>query len=137
MSVNRADILGHLGRDPENNKGAVKFSIATNERWKDKDGNKHEGTTWHNCVCFGKRGETIMQYFKKGDQIFISGRISNSTYQKKDCNCKGYSSEIIVKEFSFVGGAVAEPARQNHPVGSEVPPGVTPVGQDDQDPLPF
>ena len=141
MSVNKAILLGNLGKDPElkhtaSGKTVVNFSMATSERWT-SDGEKQESTTWHNIVAWGKQAEVMAEYLRKGKQVYIEGRIANRSYDDKDGN-KRYISEVVVQNFSFVGGKTdAEPARQNHPEGSEVPPGATPVGRDDQDSLPF
>jgi single-strand DNA-binding protein len=105
--VNKAIILGRLGRDPEirhttNGNSVCNFSIATSETWKDKNtGEKRERTEWHNCVSFGKQGEIIAQYVKKGDQIYIEGKIQTDEYEKD--GQKHYSTKINVSSFSFIG----------------------------------
>ena len=105
--VNKAIILGRLGRDPEirhtpNGNSVCNFSIATSETWKDKNtGEKRERTEWHNCVSFGKQGEIIAQYVKKGDQLYIEGKIQTDEYEKE--GQKHYSTKINVNSFSFIG----------------------------------
>jgi single-strand DNA-binding protein len=110
MSVNKAILMGRLGADPksETTKGGTsvcKFSIATSERYKSGEQYK-EDTTWHNIIAFAGLGETIAKHFHKGDQIFIEGRISNRTWDKKDGSGKGYASEVIATSFSFVDAAI-------------------------------
>lgn len=95
-------LVGHLGRDPEtkcapSGTGIVTFSIATSR----KDGQGNEVTTWWRCTCFGKRGEVIAQYFKKGDPILVQGEPSVRDYTKKD-GSQGYSPEVVVNDFAFV-----------------------------------
>ena len=107
MSVNRVLLLGNLGKDPElktvGDKSVCNFSLATSERWRGADGNANEKTTWHNIVAWGKQGEVIAKHFSKGKPIFIEGRIENRSYEDKDGN-KKYISEVVVQNFSFVGG---------------------------------
>ena len=100
MSVNKIMLLGRLGKDPEvtdvGEYKVCKFSLATSSKYK-----KQETTTWHNIVAWGKTGEIIAEYHKKGDQIWIEGRVDNRTYEKD--GVKKYISEVIVDKFSFVG----------------------------------
>jgi len=109
--INKAIIIGRIGANPEvkvtdTGLSIVKFPVATNRKYKDT-----EETTWHKIVAFGKAGEIIARYQKKGDIIYIEGRINNNTYLKGD-GSKGYSSEIVCDEFSFLGGAEAKPGEQ-------------------------
>ena len=95
-------LVGHLGRDPEtkytpSGTVIVTFSIATSR----KGGQGNEVTTWWRCTCFGKRGEVIAQYFKKGDPILVQGEPSVRDYTKKD-GSPGYSPEVVVNDFAFV-----------------------------------
>lgn len=76
MSVNKVIILGHLGGNPElkhtpSGVSVCNFSVATNESWNDKDGNKQERTEWHNITVWGKLGELCDQYLESGRQVFI------------------------------------------------------------------
>jgi len=108
--MNKAILVGRLGKSPElksinNNVQVVTFPLATSKRWKDKEGNKQEKTTWHNIKFFGKQAEILNQYVKKGDQLVIEGEINNDTYEKD--GKKFYFSEIVGSSFSFVGGKSA------------------------------
>jgi single-strand DNA-binding protein len=107
MSVNKAILLGRLGKDPElkytqSGKAVANFSLATSERWKGQDGQSNEATTWHNIVAWGKTAEVMKEYFHKGKEIYIEGRIDNRSYEDKEGNRK-YISEVVVQNFSFVG----------------------------------
>lgn len=100
MSVNKAFLLGRLGKDPElrqtaNGLSIVTFSLATDGR------KKEDGPTWHNIVAFGKTADAMHEYLTKGRQVFIEGRISNETYEKD--GQKKSTSKVIVDSFSFVG----------------------------------
>ena len=102
MSVNKAILIGNLGKDPELRYTPSGFSIATTERWTGQDGQKNESTTWHNIVAWGKQAEVIKEYLSKGRQIYVEGRIVNRSYDDKDGN-KRYISEIVVQSFQFIG----------------------------------
>ena len=107
MSVNKAILIGNLGKDPElrytpSGKAVATFSLATTERWTGQDGQKSESTTWHNVVAWGRQAEVIKEYMTKGRQIYIEGRIVNRSYDDKDGN-KKYISEVVVQNFQFIG----------------------------------
>lgn len=108
MSVNKAILLGRLGKDPEltytpSGKAVAKFSLATSERWTGQDGQRHEATTWHNIVAWGKQAEVMKEYLAKGREVYIEGRIDNRSYDDKEGN-KKYISEVIVQNFQLIGG---------------------------------
>ncbi len=141
MSVNKAILVGNLGKDPElrytpSGKAVASFSLATSERWTGQDGQKQESTTWHNIVIWGRQAETAKEYLAKGRQVYIEGRISNRSYDDKDGN-KRYISEVVAQNIQFLGSRgdqrpAAEPGEK--PDASPPPPGET--GADDDD-LPF
>jgi len=142
MSVNKAILLGNLGRDPElrytpNGKAVATFSLATTERWSGQDGQKNESTTWHNIVAWGKQAEVIKEYLAKGRQVYIEGRIVNRSYDDKDGN-KKYISEVVVQNFQFIGGRgdSAGPRDQAASQPNDVP-APPPSGGGDDDDLPF
>ena len=125
MSVNKAILVGNLGRDPElrsttGGKSVTTFSMATTERWTTQDGLKEESTTWHNIVAWGRQAEVIKEYLHKGSQVYIEGRIVNRSYDDKEGN-KRYISEVVVQSFQFIGGKsspeTSEPTNPGH--GSE------------------
>lgn len=104
---NSVRLVGHLGADPEfkklDNGGALtKFSLATNEYYKGKDGEKMTTTHWHNCVAWGKTAELMHQLLKKGQEVILSGRINYNSYQDQNGQNRK-RTEIIVHEFSKVG----------------------------------
>src|SRR5207237_10656386 len=100
MAVNKAVLIGNLGRDPEvrylpSGQPVASFSIATSESFNDRNGGRQERTDWHNIVVFGKQAELCGQYLKKGRQVYIEGRISNRQYEAKDGGGKRKRSEIV------------------------------------------
>jgi single-strand DNA-binding protein len=104
--MNKALILGHLGKDPEirnfESGKVANFSLATTERRKDKDGNRIDETEWHKVSAWGKLAEIIEKYVKKGDQILIEGKIVTRSYEKE--GEKRYSTEIIAREMKMISG---------------------------------
>jgi single-strand DNA-binding protein len=112
MSVNKVILLGHLGKDPElrqtANKNAVcTFSIATNERRKDANGNWVDHTEWHNIIVFGKTAENCSKFLKKGRQAFVDGRIQTRKWQDKEGRDR-YTTEIVANTVQFIGGGKGE-----------------------------
>ena len=108
-SVNKVILIGHLGKDPEvkftpSGMPVAKFSIATSDRHKDKDGNWQERTDWHNLVAFQRTAEIIGEYCKKGSQIFIEGKLQTSSWDDKESGQKKYKTEVIVNELVLLGG---------------------------------
>ena len=118
-SVNKVILLGHLGRDPElryaasNTIPVARFSIATNESYKDDQGNWQERTEWHNVVAWRRDAEVISQYAKKGDRIYIEGRLQTRQWQDQRSGEKRYSTEVTADRYVLLGGrreGAAEPA---------------------------
>jgi single-strand DNA-binding protein len=112
MYINKAILVGNLTRDPEkkalpSGMTVTSFSIATNRTWKDKDGKKQESVDYHNIVIFGKPADTAAQYLKKGQSVFVEGRIQTRSWDDKDGK-KQYRTEIVADSFQFgpkTGGA--------------------------------
>ena len=107
--VNKAIIVGNLGRDPEirysaNGNAVASISIATSERWKDKNtGEKQEKTEWHRVKLFGRLAELAGEYLKKGSQVYVEGRIQTTKYQDKE-GVDRWSTDIVAREMTFLGG---------------------------------
>ncbi|NOY88974.1 MAG: single-stranded DNA-binding protein [FCB group bacterium] len=143
MSVNKAILIGNLGKDPElrytpSGKAVATFSLATTERWTGQDGQKNETTTWHNIVAWGKQAEVIKEYLSKGRQVYIEGRIVNRSYDDKDGN-KRYISEVVVQNFQFLGnrGATSTETEQLPPSESSAPSTPSSSKDESDDDLPF
>jgi single-strand DNA-binding protein len=108
MSVNKVILVGRLGRDPEirytgGGQAVANFSIATDETYKDKAGERQKRTEWHKIVVWGKQAEIAQQYLKKGSLIFIEGRIQSREWQDKEGQ-KRTSFEIVATNFRMLGG---------------------------------
>jgi single-strand DNA-binding protein len=89
--LNKTQIIGHLGRDPEMRHTAqgtavTNFSVAVSREWKDGDGEKNEDTTWFNVVAWDKLGEICNQYLAKGSKVYVEGRIQTRKYTDRDGN---------------------------------------------------
>lgn len=107
--VNKAILMGNLGKDPEvkytqSGMAVARFSLATTERAKDKDGNWNDKTEWHNVVAFGRTAEVAGEYLKKGRTVYIEGSIRTSSWDDKESGQKKYRTEIIVNDLIMVGG---------------------------------
>jgi single-strand DNA-binding protein len=103
---NSVRLIGHLGQDPElkatGKSKLAKFSLATNESYKNEKGEKVEETQWHNLIAWGKQAEIAEQYMKKGTEIAIEGKLTSRSYDDKEGN-KKYITEIVVRDFTFLG----------------------------------
>jgi single-strand DNA-binding protein len=103
--MNKVILMGRIGQDPEiiqsgENKIA-KFSLATNESYKDKNGQKVEQTEWHSIVVFGKQAEIAEKWFKKGNQLLVEGKIKTDSWEKD--GEKKYKTNVILNGFEFIG----------------------------------
>lgn len=108
MSVNKAILLGNLGKDPEfritpSQVHVCTFSIATSEKRRDQSGNMTEQTEWHNIVTFGVTADNCSKYIKKGSQVYVEGRIQTRKWQDKEGKDR-YTTEIITDRVNFIGG---------------------------------
>jgi len=105
-NINKVIVLGRLGKDPEHKdlgggNSLCKFSVATTESWKDKQGNKQEETEWHNITAFGKLAEICSKYLKKGSLVYVEGKNKTSTYEKNGET--RYSTEVRISEMKMIG----------------------------------
>ncbi|RLB96974.1 MAG: single-stranded DNA-binding protein, partial [Deltaproteobacteria bacterium] len=106
--INKAIIVGRLGRDPEvrytpDGTAVANFSVATSEEWKDKNtGEKRERTEWHRVVAFRRLGEICGEYLSKGRQVYVEGRIQTRDWEDKDGN-KRYTTEIVANQMQMLG----------------------------------
>lgn len=110
--TNSVRLIGHLGQDPKlvssNAESSVlSFTMATNENYKDAQGNKQTRTEWHNIVAFGRVANLLFQYAKKGDQLMLNGRLQTRQYVNKEQQQR-YVTEIITEEVLFLGGKKSE-----------------------------
>jgi single-strand DNA-binding protein len=104
---NRVQLIGNLGNDPEiisldSGKKLAKFSIATNESYKNQEGERVTDTQWHNVVAWGKTAEIIETYVTKGKEVAIEGKLSHRSYDDTNGN-KRYSTEVVCTELLMLG----------------------------------
>lgn len=118
MSVNKVILIGRLGQNPEvrytpSGAAVANFSVATNESWTDKSGQKQERTEWHKVVVWGKLAELCNQYLQKGRQVYLEGRLQTRQWQDKDGQTR-YTTEVQAQTVQFLGqGAGDRPTREN------------------------
>ena len=106
-SLNKVLLIGSLGRDPEvrfmpNGEAVCNFSIATSENWKDKAGQKHDKTEWHNIVMYRKLAEIAGEYLKKGAPVYLEGKLQTRKWQTKEGQ-ERYTTEIICDQMQMLG----------------------------------
>jgi len=123
--LNMAQIIGHLGRDPEvrytpEGTAVAKLAVATNQTWKDKDGEKQERTEWHRVVLFGKLAEIAAEYLKKGSLVYLQGRLQTRKWQADDGQDR-YTTEIVAERMKMLGGKGDTQAASGKPVAEEPP----------------
>jgi single-strand DNA-binding protein len=125
--INIAMIIGNLGNDPKttvvsNGNTMASFSVATSEKYKDKNGQQQEQTEWHRVVAFGRLAEICEQYLKKGSLVYIEGRLQTRQWEDKNGN-KQYSTEIVIKEMKMLGSRDEKPGVSQHiqEIGNSAP----------------
>lgn len=106
-SVNKAILIGNLGKDPEtrymtNGDAVTNITLATTETWKDKNGEKQEKTEWHRVTFYRKAAEIAGKYLKKGSSVYIEGRIETKKYTDKN-GVEKYSTEIVSNDMKMLG----------------------------------
>ena len=123
MSANKVILVGRLGRDPEtrftgSGQAVCNFSIATDESYKDKSGERQKRTEWHKIVVWGKQAEIAQQYLKKGSLIFVEGRIQSREWEDKEGQ-KKTALEIVASNFRMLDvKKQSEPADRIEPAAS-------------------
>jgi len=132
-SVNKVILIGNLGRDPEvryaqSGTAVANFTLATNESWNNKDGQREERTEWHRVVVFGKLAEICGQYLQKGKQVYIEGRLQTRSWEDRGGN-KRYTTEIVAANMVMLsrggmgGSDTMAPPIENASYDSSRPPG--------------
>src|SRR5581483_7368279 len=108
MSVNRAILVGRLGRDPETRytsagQAVCNFTLATDETYRDRNGERQKRTEWHKIVVWGKQAEIAQQYLKKGSLVFVEGRIQSRQWDDTKDGTKRTACEIVPTRFRMLG----------------------------------
>ena len=141
-SVNKVILVGNVGRDPElrytqSGQPVASFSVATNERFKDREGNWKDRTEWHRIVAWARLAEICGEYLRKGSQVYIEGRIQTRDWEDKEGN-KRQTTEVIALSMQMLGrrgeggGAAFSDESQSRGGGDDLP---QPSGADDE--IPF
>ena len=120
MSLNKAMLIGNVGRDPEvryldGNNGAkvATFTLATTERYRDRNGEIRENTEWHNIVAWRNTADVVEKYVRKGTQLYIEGRIRTRSWDDQTGN-KRYTTEIIADTLQLLGKRADNPGGQQN-----------------------
>ncbi len=121
MSLNKAMLIGNVGRDPEvryldGQSGSAKvatFTLATTERYRDRNGENRENTEWHNIVAWRNTADVIERFVKKGTQLYIEGRIRTRSWDDQTGN-KRYTTEIIADTVQLLGKKSDNPGAQQN-----------------------
>jgi|TARA_B100000378_G_scaffold206016_1_gene169249 single-strand DNA-binding protein len=134
-SVNKIVLVGHLGADPESRftpsgVAVSTFNMATNESWKNKEGEYEDRTEWHRIVLYGKAAETASEYMKKGQLAYVEGRIRTRSWEDKDGMTR-YTTEVLGDRFTMLGRK-----SENKSTAAPAEAGAGGGGGDDDD-LPF
>jgi single-strand DNA-binding protein len=108
-SLNRVQLIGNVGKDPEvkftpQGTAVAKLSIATNERFKDSKGEWQDRAEWHNVVLWQRMAEIAGEYIKKGSKVFIEGRLQTRSWDDKESGTKKYMTEVIGENLILLGG---------------------------------
>ena len=143
-TLNKVLLIGRLGQDPEirhtqGGQAVASFSIATNESWRDKEGNQQERTDWHNCVAFGATAEKyIGPYITKGTLVSIEGTLQTRSWEDKEGN-KKYTTEVIVNPFGGIQilGSSGGDSSGGEPMNQEPKVSEENTSQVQEDDLPF
>jgi single-strand DNA-binding protein len=111
-SVNKVILIGNLGKDPElkhtsTGTAVANFTLATNERFKDKDGNWQDRTEWHTIVLWQRLAEIAAEYLKKGRSVYVEGRLQTRSWEDKQGQ-KRYTTEIVANDLVLLGGGRGE-----------------------------
>jgi len=145
MYINKAIIFGNLTRDPEmkalpSGTNVTTFGIATNRRYKDRDGNYQDAVDYHNVVVFGRQAETSAQYLKKGNGAFVEGRLQTQSWERD--GQKHYRTEIVAERVQFGprrdGSVASAPATKAAESDDKTPaPPTYPEEEINPDDIPF
>ena len=140
-SLNKVMLIGNLGRDPElryttSGVAVATFGLATNESWRDQDGNVQEKTEWHNIVAWRKLAEICGEWLKKGKKVYVEGRLQTRSYDDRNTGTKKYMTEIVADNIIMLDsrGSTAEGGGPPPSSGGSRAPSSEPKEDDD---LPF
>lgn len=141
-SVNKVILIGRLGKDPEvrsipSGTTLARFSIATDEKFTDKSGEKQERTEWHNIVAWAKLAEICGQYLKKGKLVYIEGSLRTDSWDDKETGVKKYRTEIVAQNMQMLDRRGDEEGGGSYSQGSPKTTGATVMESPEEDDVPF
>jgi single-strand DNA-binding protein len=137
-SLNKVQLIGHLGRDPEirympSGDAVASIAVATTDKWRDKQsGEQKEATEWHRVSAFGKLAEIMGEYLKKGSQVYIEGSLRTRKYTDKD-GVEKYATDIRADQMLMLGGIPKPVENQQRGANKQA----APAGGDDLSDIPF
>ena len=143
--VNKVILVGNLGKDPEvrhldNGRAVANFSIATSETYKNKQGERVTNTEWHNVVLWTPLAEIAERFLKKGNQVYIEGKLTTRSWDDQDGN-KRYTTEVVGREMTLLGspqgGGSNTGANAQNSASAPMESPVSSIPEDDSDDLPF
>ena len=107
-SINKVILVGNVGKDPEikyipSGVPLAKFSLATNERFKDKSGEWQDRTEWHNVLAWQRLAEIVGEYVHKGDKLYIEGKLQTSSWEDRQSGDKKFRTEIVARDIVLLG----------------------------------
>ena len=108
MAINKVIVIGNLGANPEirslpSGQNVANFSLATTDRFTDRNGAKQERTDWHRIVAFGRLADTCERFLSKGRQVYVEGWLTTRQYEAKDGSGKRYRTEIVARQLRLLG----------------------------------
>jgi single-strand DNA-binding protein len=115
MAINKVIVIGNLGANPvirtlpKSGQNVANFSLATTERFTDRNGDRQERTEWHRVVAFGRIADTCQQFLSKGRQVYVEGRLTTRQYEAKDGTGKRYRTEIVARQLRLLGNRADAP----------------------------
>lgn len=140
--VNKVILVGNLGKDPEIRhldigRAVANFSLATSETYKNRNGERVTNTEWHNIVLWTPLAEIAERFLRKGNQVYIEGKITTRSYDDKDGNRK-YITEVVGREMTLLGNKPSDSSEDDQPNGSQyTKTTIESRGEDETDDLPF
>jgi single-strand DNA-binding protein len=124
MAINKVIVIGNLGANPEirtlpkSGQNVANFSLATTERFTDRNGAKQQRTDWHRIVAFGRLADTCERFLSKGRQVYVEGRLTTRQYEAKDGSGKRYRTEIVARQLRLLGNRTDAPKAE---ASAEIP----------------
>jgi single-strand DNA-binding protein len=141
-SINKVILIGNVGKDPDvkytpSGVALAKFSLATNEKFKDKSGEWQERTEWHNVLAWQRLAEIVGEYVQKGAKLFIEGRLQTSSWEDRNSGEKKYRVEIVAHEIVLLGSLEADSDGHRGQAQEECEPVHAGVGEITDEDIPF